>query len=74
MRNLKLVEECVKFLKEEFDIDDVNSLSDEAYMELSEKLVGIECDPSEYSEDGECYSYRGQLASAIITEMGSWKE
>jgi len=65
-----LVEECVQFLEENFDVDDVNALSDKAYRELYEELAGIECDPAEYSEDGD-YSYRGQLASAIITEMGA---
>lgn len=68
---LKLVNQ---FLKEEFDVEDVNALSEKAQMELYEKLISIEIEESDKEEsdkDEEDYSARGQLASAIIAEMGT---
>ena len=92
MKSIQLVDECIQFLKKEFDISDINDISAEALDNLYDKLGDIECDENEYTEcnKNECaecderdfkdpkkesctiYSYRGQLASAIITEIGYW--
>ena len=63
---------AARFLKAEFGISDIDSISEKMYNDLYHKLVQIEVQETELdeSEDGDGYSYRGQLASAIVTEMG----
>ena len=72
----KLYENLVaRFLKEEFNIDSINSLSNEECDILFEKLLSIEINDSigdigrDESAEIAGESYRGLLASSIITEF-----
>jgi hypothetical protein len=63
---------AAQFLKEEFGIDDLASISDEEYKSLYQKLVHIEIEEmdKDETEDSSEYSARGEMATSLVTEMG----
>ena len=66
---------AAQFLKDEFGIEDINSLSKKARSELFDKLVTIECeDPLvPYDEENDrdvIYPARWHIATSLVTEMG----
>ena len=63
--------EQTTFLKNNFDVDDVLSLSNEAYSELFDKLCDIEIDEVAAASD-ECrpISDFGEMAISLVTQMG----
>jgi hypothetical protein len=61
-----------KFLKENFNVDDVNALSDKDFNDLGRKLGSIEADEIvKLHRPGENLSEVGAIASGIVTYMGN---
>ena len=63
--NTALTEKHIDFLKAEFGIDDVDSLDDEVFDEIYEKLCDIEIDEFVDSDESE----RGDTAVEIMDYM-----
>jgi hypothetical protein len=71
-----LPEMHLNFLKENFNVDDVHTLSDEAYEELYDKLCDIEVHEVSKAIDEACgdeekVSAFGEMVADIVTYMGN---
>ena len=65
MMDVKLNEKQKKFLLDNFNVEDINDLDDEAYDELGDKLFSMEA--SEVSKAGKNdLSERGKLIVSIV--------
>ena len=67
-----LCDELVIFLKENFNVDDVNALSDKDYHELYEKICQIEVHEASIADDGDGpMSEYGNNVTDVVTYMGN---
>ena len=63
--NVNLNEEQKKFLLDNFKVEDINALDDEAYDKLGDELFSLEADEVEKAGDND-FSERGQLIASIV--------